>query len=286
MSLIFEKYHGFGTDYFIFDLNKNQKAFNTDIIRFLYKGNLGYGSMGIIVGPYITKNTINFKVYNPSGIQIDNTDIESSIFFKYLKDSGYSQTVNIMANNNNLNGGVTMMEDNNMITISMGTLSFHSKDIGMNTLKGEMINIPFYFGGREYWSTCVYTDSPHLVIPMEEISAEKVRNIGKYSENAKYFSNPMNTEIVKVIDRSNIQIEMFQHGIGYTVSSVEGAIAAAGVVYKLGLVDSNLTVHMPGGKLKVNLNKDMEINVTSKISSVGQVYLLDEYIDNKMDLTY
>ena len=92
-------------------------------------------------------------------------------------------------------------------------------------------------------------------------------------------------EIVKVLDKKNIQVEIYEQGTGYIAASVDAAVAVASVVYKLGMVDKNLTVHMTGGKLNVNINKDMEVDVTSKITSTGSVYMLDEYIDEKLAMT-
>lgn len=286
MSLIFSKYQGFYHEYLIYDINKNKKIFHTDVIRSLYRGNLGLGSNGIMVGPYKINNKFHFKVYNPRGVQVENNKIERAIFFQYLKDTGYIQSTDIKLKDSYISEIITnLKEAGHMITISMGALSFDSEKVGMNTLTGEMINIPLYFDGREYWSTCVYTDRPHCVIPMQEVSSDKIRSIGKNSEHKNYFTKPMCFEIVKVLDKKNIQIEAYEQGVGYQSAFVEAAIASAGVVYKLGMVDSNITVHMPGGKLIVDINPDMGVELTSKVASIGSVYMLDEYVEDKLALT-
>ena len=55
---------------------------------------------------------------------------------------------------------------------------------------------------------------------------------------------------MKVLDRGNIQIEIWERGAGYTLASGSSSSAAAAVAHKLGLVDRNVTVHMPAGKLR------------------------------------
>ena len=286
MSLIFSKYHGFDREYLIYDINKNKKHFNVTMIKTLYRGNLGLGTKGIIVGPYMKENKIHFTVYNQNGVLLENNPIEKAIFFQYLKDNGYLESKEMKLKNNYISEHLTNIKEvGNMVTISMGTLSFNSKDIGMTTISGDMINIPLYFGGREYWSTCISTERPHCVIPLQEVSSDKIREIGKYSSRTTYFSKDMMFEIVKVLDKKNIQVEIYEQGTGYIAASVDAAVAVASVVYKLGMVDKNLTVHMTGGKLNVNINKDMEVDVTSKITSTGSVYMLDEYIDEKLAMT-
>lgn len=80
-----------------------------------------------------------------------------------------------------------------------------------------------------------------------------------------------------MIDRNNIKIEIFERGAGYTLSSGSSSCAAAGAMYKLGLVDSNITVHMQGGNLKINIDSDMNVFMTGGVSRVGTMILSKEF---------
>ena len=48
----------------------------------------------------------------------------------------------------------------------------------------------------------------------------------------------------------NIRIEIWERGAGYTLASGSSSSAAAAVAHRLGLVDRQVTVHMPGGRLR------------------------------------
>ena len=109
------------------------------------------------------------------------------------------------------------------------------------------------------------------MIPMHEISRELVRKIGSFSENARYFPERVNTEIMKVIDRSNIAIETFERGAGYTMANGTGACAAAGVAYKLGLTGNKVIVHMPGGELQVEVDDNWETYLTGDVFYVAKI---------------
>ena len=50
---------------------------------------------------------------------------------------------------------------------------------------------------------------------MDEISKELVCRIGKYSENARQFPEKINTQIMKVLDRTHIQTEVYERGAGF-----------------------------------------------------------------------
>lgn len=63
------------------------------------------------------------------------------------------------------------------------------------------------------------------------------------------FPNRINIQFLKILDRKNIRIEIWERGAGYTLASGSSSCAAASAAYKLGLVDNQVKVHMPGGSL-------------------------------------
>ncbi len=113
---------------------------------------------------------------------------------------------------------------------------------------------------------------------MKDISKDMVCEIGKYSEIAECFPNRINTQIVKVLDRKNIQIEIYERGAGYTLASGSSSCAAAGAVYKLGLTEDEITVHMPGGNLMIQIESGNQVYMTGSVCSVGRVTMSKEFI--------
>jgi diaminopimelate epimerase len=58
---------------------------------------------------------------------------------------------------------------------------------------------------------------------------------------------------MKIIDRGNIQIEIWERGAGYTLASGSSSTAAAAIAHRLDLCDADIVVHMPGGSLAITL---------------------------------
>ena len=121
-------------------------------------------------------------------------------------------------------------EDGSRLRVSMGKLSFWSDDIPVTGERREVINEDMVFGRTLYPVTCATIGNPHCIIPMREISKHLVCKIGEYAEMARYFPNRVNTQIMKVMDKENVAIEIYERGAGYTLASGTGACAAAGVV--------------------------------------------------------
>ena len=275
----FEKYNGLGNDYLVYDCNKNKHKLTKDEIITICNRNFGVGSDGILVGPYINNEQYMVKIFNPDGSEAEKSGNGVRIFAKYLKDAGYIKDKSFILKT--LGGNVNVKylnESGTMIKVSMGRFSFLSNEIGVIGPKREVINEKMRFGVKDYKCTCVSIGNPHCVIPVSNVSKELVCEIGKYSEDAKYFKNRINTQIVKVLDRNNIQIEIYERGAGYTLASGSSSCAAAGASFKLGLVDNNITVHMPGGNLEIKIDNDYNVNMTGSVSSVCYVKLKDEFI--------
>jgi diaminopimelate epimerase len=90
---------------------------------------------------------------------------------------------------------------------------------------------------------------PALRHPLPEISAEAREALRAGHRGAPLFPRRTNVQFLKVLDRSNIQIEIWERGAGYTLASGSSSSAAAAVARRLGLVDRQVTVHMPGGTI-------------------------------------
>lgn len=278
MKAVVERYHALGNDYLVFDPNKNELKLNPGNVTMLCHRNMGLGSDGILEGPFIGEKQMSLKIWNPDGSIAEKSGNGVRIFARYLKDAGYVQKKKYHLQTD---GGMVeiayLNEDGSRLRISMGKLSFWSDEIPMTGERREVINEDMVFGNTLYPATCVSVGNPHCVIPMHEISGELVQKIGSFSENARYFPERVNTEIMKVIDHSHIAIETFERGAGYTMATGTGACAAAGVAYKLGLTGNKVIVQMPGGELQVEIGEDWESYMIGDVSYVAKISLSSDF---------
>lgn len=280
MEIIIEKYHGLGNDYFVFDPNKNELKLTEKNVKLLCDKNFGMGSDGVLEGPIMTEEGIGVRIWNPDGSTAAQSGNGVRIFAKYLKDAGYVQKKHVKLHTEGRDVEVSYLnEDGSRLKVSMGKLSFWSDEIPVTGERREVINEDMVFGRTLYPTTCMNIGNPHCVIPMREISKPLVCKIGNYSEIARCFPDRINTQLLKVLDKENIQIEIFERGAGYTVASGTGACAAAGAAYKLGMTNPKMTVHMPGGQLQVEIQEDWEVFMTGDVFYVGRITLSSEFTE-------
>jgi len=107
------------------------------------------------------------------------------------------------------------------------------------------------------------------VLPMSKISADLARQMGPLLETHLRFPNRINVQFMKVLDRKNIQIEIWERGAGYTLASGSSSSAAAAVAHKLGLCDREISVHMPGGVIAIEIGDGFAIRMTGAVTKVS-----------------
>lgn len=274
MRIVVEKYHGLGNDYLVYDPNKNKLKLNSSNVQLICNRNFGVGADGILEGPIMDGERISMVVWNPDGSIAEKSGNGVRIFAKYLKDAGYVQKKDFTIDSQGEEASIHYLnEEGTRLKASMGRVSFWSDDVPVEGPRREIINETMIFGRIPYPVTCLSVGNPHCVILMDEISRDLVCRIGKYSESAKQFPEKINTQIMKVLDRTHIQTEVYERGAGYTLASGSGCCAAAAAAYRLGLTDPKVFVQMPGGTLELEIDEDGVVHMTGDVGYVGSIKL-------------
>ncbi len=270
----FEKYHALGNDYLVYDPLGSDHTFPAnEIIRICHR-NFGLGSDGILVGPLQTeKADFGLRILNPDGSEAEKSGNGLRIFARYLYDQkkvGSSPfTVDTL-------GGIVTCEvtaDASSISVEMGQVSFHS-DIIPVTVEGEareVLNEEITVNGETYKYYAGTIGNPHCVVPLPEISEELARKLGPELENHPLFPNRTNVQLLQILDRNRIRIEIWERGAGYTLASGSSSSAAGAVARKMGACDENITVEMPGGEIGLVIDDDFNVKMTGPATRVASM---------------
>jgi diaminopimelate epimerase len=269
MEVHFRKYHGLGNDYLVIDPNVYDMNLTPDTIRLICDRNFGVGADGILYGPIERGENLSLRIFNPDGSEAEKSGNGLRIFAKYLFENGYVDRKNFSIETS---GGIAeaRIEDDsaNFIGINMGRMTFLSSKIPVRGKEREVVDEELQINGVKHKVTCLSVGNPHCVIPMDDVTEQKARELGPKVENHKMFPNRINMQLLKVMDRANIEIRIWERGAGYTLASGSSSCAAAGAAYKLGMVDSKINVKMPGGTLFVEIFENNEIYLTGEAEGV------------------
>ncbi len=220
-------------------------------------------------GPIKSRDNSSLRIFNPDGSEAEKSGNGLRIFAKYLFENKYVDKKNFSIETS---GGIVevYIEDDeaNLIKINMGKMTFVSSEIPVRGKEREVVDEELFINGVRYKVTCLSVGNPHCVIPLDDVTEQKAKELGPKVENHDMFPNRINMQLLKVIDRANIEIRIWERGAGYTLASGSSSCAAAGAAYKLKMVDNKINVKMPGGELFVEINESEDIYLTGAVEGV------------------
>ena len=271
------KYHALGNDYLVLNPSEASLPGSIKDIRLICHRNFGVGSDGILYGPLESdKADFGLKIYNPDGSEAEKSGNGLRIFARYLWDT---QKVTDRPFSVDTLGGLVncqVLQEGKSISVEMGKISFHSEIIPVNGAPREVLEETIQLRDKSYTFYAATIGNPHVVLPLDEISSDLAKELGPLLENHALFPNRTNVQFLKILDRNNIQIEIWERGAGYTLASGSSSCAAASVAYKMGRVEPKLTVHMPGGKLAVEIGDDFSLRMVGPATRVAAVMFDEE----------
>lgn len=274
----YHKYHGLGNDYLVIDPSTSSVSLTPETIRLICDRNRGIGSDGILLGPIFNGGVMSLRIFNPDGSEAEKSGNGARIFTRYLIESGHVKGTTAIFNTAGGRITATLVDrEKYLIQADMGRHTFDSDRIPVAGPKREVIDEPIAIGGKTYRMTCVSVGNPHCVLPVGELTAEMAREIGPVIERHPLFPNRINLQLVKVIDRGSLQIEIWERGAGYTLASGSSSCAAACAAHRLGFVDASVDVRMPGGTLSIEIGADGSVSMTGPVASVSEGRFTPEF---------
>lgn len=267
----FFKYHALGNDYLVLDPADAPEAPSAEAIRLYCHRHFGLGSDGILYGPLPgEEGTFGLRIFNPDGSEAEKSGNGLRIFARYLFDTG---RVNRSAFHVDTLGGrveCRVHDGGNTVTVEMGRVSFEAEEIPVCGYDGEVVDREIELAGEKHRFSAATIGNPHCVFPVEEATAEEVRRIGPVAENHSAFPNRTNVQLLEVVDRHTIRIEIWERGAGYTLASGSSSSATGAVAKRLGLVDEDVEVEMPGGRIQLHIDDCYHVRMTGPVTRVGE----------------
>ncbi len=269
----FYKYHALGNDYIVcdpVDFPQWKNGPSVDEIRVICHRNFGVGSDGILWGPLPSeKSEFGLRIFNPDGSEAEKSGNGLRIFSRYLWDQKLAKNATFTIETPGGQVTSVIKEDGKLITVDMGSVSFVSTKIPHTGPEREVINEQITVLDRTFTYCSATIGNPHCVLPLPEVSAELAHKYGPHLETHANFPRKTNVQFLQVLDRKNIRIEIWERGAGYTLASGSSSSAAASVAHKLGLVDNDITVHMPGGTIGIEIGANYAIRMTGTVNKVA-----------------
>lgn len=256
IKLKFEKYHGLGNDFVVFEekeLEKNNIKDYNKLAETVCNRRFGIGGDGILILRY--EDNIPFMLYyNSDGSQAPMCGNGIRCFAYYLKDHNLVNsdkfTVKTIPGDMILDT-FTDSKGEFFAKVNMGRPVFEIKDL-INTSKENFINEKIIVDGQEIEISYIFMGTDHSVIFVDDLSKIDIEILGNKIENyTELFPKKVNVNFVQVKDKNNLEIITWERGAGLTLACGTGATAAGVLAAYLNKTDSKVNVKVPGGVLEI-----------------------------------
>jgi len=273
----FYKYQALGNDYLVLNPAEVGWELTVEEIKLICHRHYGVGSDGILWGPMATNESdFALRIFNPDGSEAEKSGNGLRIFSRFLWDMdlvGESPFTIQTASGEVVS---QVHPSGKMVSVEMGQVTFDSAKIPVTGPPRQVLNETITVACKDYRFCAASIGNPHCVLICDEVSEQEARSAGPLIENDPRFPNRTNVQFMKVLDRNNIQIEIWERGAGYTLASGSSSCAAAAVAHRLGLCDSKILVHMPGGILDITVGEGFELSMTGPVVKVAEGTIEEE----------
>ena len=256
MELKFTKMQGCGNDYVYISTFDQTVEDLSSVAKKLSDRHFGIGGDGVI---FVCPSDVadgKMRMFNEDGSEGRMCGNGVRCVAKFLYDHGLARKETLTVET--LSGIKTItltMESGEVVgaTVDMGKAETNPSSIPVLLEGEEIINRPVTVGGREYRITCVSMGNPHCVLFTDDVRSIPLEKIGPLFERNPLFPESVNTEFIRVIDRTHLEMRVWERGSGETLACGTGACASVVAAVKNGYCDKNtpITVTLLGGDLRI-----------------------------------
>lgn len=250
----FVKMHALGNDYVIVQmLNKSEKILP---IKEICDRHTGVGADGVLLVKQSEIADYKMEIYNADGSRAGMCGNGIRCFAKFLYDSCLTEKTEFLIETDTGVKHVWFAEEN-LVSVDMGSPILEPKRIPICSDKNMIVKEPIDIKGRTFFMTGVSMGNPHAVVFEGELEHLPLEMYGIGFEYHPCFPERVNVEFAKVLDRKNVEMRVWERGVGETYACGTGACAVlvAGVLSDL--TDGEVNVKLKRGNLYVRWDRKM-----------------------------
>ena len=260
-QLPFCKMQATGNDYIYFDCFEREISCPESLCVSVCRSHFGVGADGVVlIGPSEIADA-RMRIYNRDGSEGMMGGNAIRCVGKYLYDTG-----RVVRDEMSIEtaSGVKMLKlytrygKVSSVAVDMGRADLDVKKLPCTLPVRRAINYPVRIGGQLTSITCVSMGNPHCVVFTDQVDTLDLESVGPQFENAEIFPERVNTEFVRVVNRTTLRMRCYERGNGETMACGTGACAAVVAAVENGLCQKNtdINVHVKGGILTVSYSDD------------------------------
>ena len=253
----FAKMHSCGNDYIFIENFDNGITCPESLCIDLCAPHYGIGGDGIVLIERSERADARMRTFNRDGSESRMAGNNIRCVAKYIYEKGLvsGDVVSIETGSGVYRCKLYFRDGKvNSVSVNIGQPELSAESVSARTDCDRMVGYPLDIDGVDYSVTCVSVGNPHCVIFSHNPDAIDIERVGKKCEHHELFAEGVNTEFVRVVNRRDLRVRVWERANGATLACGTGACAAVVAAVENGYCDKNtdINVRLPGGILVVN----------------------------------
>lgn len=276
MLLKFTKMHGLGNDFAVIDGITRKVYLTKDKIAKLgdrYTG-IGFDQLLMVEPPSNPDMDFRYRIFNTDGSEVEHCGNGARCFAHFVRQKSLTNKTVINVETQNRNLQLQIQEDGE-VTVDMDLPSFKPADLPFSVEESaEPYTIPV--NGANYEIIPVSVGNPHAVHRVDVLEDEYVEAVGAAIECHDLFPKNVNVGFLHILTPNEVNLRVYERGVGETKACGTGACAAVVAGIKQGWLENKVVVNLLGGRLTIEWQGDgSPILMTGPAAKVfdGQMYL-------------
>ncbi len=251
MHFHFSKMHGLGNDFMVVDCITQNIFFSPDLIRRMADRHTGVGfdQLLVVEAPYDPETDFHYRIFNADGSEVEQCGNGARCFARFVRMKGLTNKYSISVSTKK-GKMVLHIEEDDQVTVNMGVPEFEPNKI---PFKAKQMEKTYIMRAEDKTLFCgaVSMGNPHVVTVVDDVQTADVETLGPLLESHERFPERANAGFMQVLNRSEINLRVYERGAGETQACGSGACGAVAVGILQGLLDEDVTVRLPGGELQI-----------------------------------
>ena len=246
----FQKMHGLGNDFVIFDQRIKLQKLQSETIQRLCNRRWGIGCDQLIVLENSERADVFMRIFNPDGSESEACGNATRCVAHILMSEMQSQVCEIET----LRGILRCEMIGNLVRVDMGPpLDVYTSNQAFENLPQGMI---------------VNMGNPHIVFFVENAEDIDLKDVGSKIERHEYFPHKTNVEFAHINKDGSIRLRVWERGAGITQACGSGACATMVASVHRGLVSPKADIYMDGGVREMQYTEGSSVFMTGPVSYV------------------
>jgi len=263
MRLDFLKMQGLGNDFLVFDAAQPAcPSLDSNKLRALADRHTGIGfdQALMLESPREAHSRVFYRVFNSDGTEVEQCGngarCVAALMYARQPELGREMTMES-------SGGVVhaRVREDGMVSVDMGIPNFEPRSLPMEApgaaspSAASPAETPVYsleIDGANIEFGAVSMGNPHVVLCVPDVKSAPVERFGPTIERHRIFAKRTNVGFMQIVDRNRIKLRVHERGVGETQACGTGACAAVAFGVKRDLLDSEVSVDLPGGSAIVS----------------------------------